>query len=169
MADLTTNSYNNSYLYSNKKIAYGDNSAVDTTKQQPQTAYGDNQLQTGISAVYNDKKLDPVKEKAKKDVKSNPVVSTLKAFIGEPVNIAIGLVPFLAVDRLLKWLPKGESFKESGLGKMTGFIDNLAGRLPKPTWLTNYYAGLSPTNFIKQTGMEHGESSTYSGKSRNIE
>ena len=132
MTDLNTNQYLYRQPYLQNQSGYGDNNSV-------------------IPTSYDDKRLDPVKDKTKKDIKTNPVVSTAQAFIGEPVNIAIGTVPFLAIDRLLKWLPKGDSFDESNIGKkIIGPIDKLMGNLPKFEWIKNAYNNLSDTNFLKQ-------------------
>jgi len=127
MTDLNTNQY----LYKQPYL-------------QNQPTYGDGK--GGFPINMDDKRLDPVKETAK----SNPAISTAKTLIGEPVNIAIGTVPFLVIDRLLKWLPKGESFEKSGLGKLIGHIDNFTEKLSKFNWIKETYAKLPDTNFIKQ-------------------
>jgi len=131
MADLNTNQY----LYNKPYL-------------QNQPTYGDGK--GGFPTSIDDKRLDPVKEKAKKDINTNPVVSTAKTLLGEPVNIAIGTVPFLAIDRLLKWLPKGKNYETSNLGKIIKRIDNFAEKLPKFNWIKNKYNNLPETNFIKQ-------------------
>ena len=108
MTDLNTNTYLYNQPYPQNQPGYGDN-------------------KTGLPINYDDKRLDPVK----KDINNNLLVSTAKGFIGEPVNIAIGAVPAIAVDRLLKRLPAGENLKNSPLGKLIDLIDNSVEKLPK--------------------------------------
>ena len=127
MTDLNTNTYLYNQPYPQNQPGYGDN-------------------KTGLPINYDDKRLDPVK----KDINNNLLVSTAKGFIGEPVNIAIGAVPALAIDRLLKRLPSGENFNNSPLGKLTDLIDNFVAKLPKFEGIKKAYNNLSETNFIKQ-------------------
>ena len=127
MTDLNTNTYLYNQPYPQNQPGYGDN-------------------KTGLPINYDDKRLDPVK----KDINNNLLVSTAKGFIGEPVNIAIGAVPAIAVDRLLKRLPAGENLKNSPLGKLIDLIDNSVEKLPKFEGLKKAYNNLPETNFIKQ-------------------
>ena len=128
MADLNTNQY----LYKQPYL-------------QNQPNFSDNKI--GLPTSLDDKRLDPVKDNLKT---GNPIGKTAEAFIGDPINIAIGTVPFLAIDRLLKWLPKGQNLNGSNLGKLIGHIDNFSNKLPKFDWLRKTYANLKDTNFIKQ-------------------
>ena len=127
MTDLNTNTYLYNQPYPQNQPGYGDN-------------------KTALPINYDDKRLDPVK----KDINNNLLVTTAKGFIGEPVNIAIGAVPALAIDRMLKRLPAGENFKNSHLGKLIGHIDNFVEKLPKFEGLKKAYTNLPETNFIKQ-------------------
>ncbi|GEM_PF-4922771 len=145
MADLTTS---NQYLYKQPYVPNIQNQAAQGNVQN-QGGYGDNPASLPIS--YDDPRLQPVKDKAKEDAKTNPVTSTLKAFLGEPINILIGTIPFLAIDKLLKKLPSGKSYDESVLGKMLNGIDKFADKwIPEFKGIKNAYQRLKPTNFLRQ-------------------
>jgi len=118
--------------------------AQNNQNAQNHGAYGDNPASIPIN--YNDPRLAPIKEKAN----DNFFVQMAKGFIGEPIHILIGVIPFLALNKLLLWLPKGESFEKSALGKMLNNVDKLSGKMPKFEGIKKFYNDLKPTNIIKQ-------------------